>query len=61
MSEKIQIKNGKVKCQMIGAQTAAHNCKKCEHCRIALGDYIKCNYSADAYKAEHKTVQSFNI
>ena len=58
MTEKIEIKNGKVNCPMIKEQTAARICKHCQHCRIAMNDNVKCTYKDDMYKLQHPYVYS---
>ena len=58
MTEKIEIKNGNVNCPMIKEQTAARICKHCQHCRIAMGDHVKCSYKDDMFKLKHPYVYS---
>ena len=57
MTEKIEIKNGKVICQMTGKQNSVRICKHCDHCRIALENHVTCTYSAEEYRKEHPFIQ----
>ena len=57
MIEKIEIKNGKVKCPMVNEETASRICKQCQHCCIALENHIKCTYSAEEYRKAHPFIQ----
>lgn len=34
-------------CPKINARISENTCQKCEHCRIMMADYIKCNYHND--------------
>ena len=55
MTEKIEIKNGKVNCPMFKEQTGANVCKHCQHCRITLENLVKCTYADDMYRLTHPT------
>ena len=58
MTEKIEIKNGKVNCPMIKEQTASRICKHCQHCRITMGEYVKCSYKDDMYRLQHPFINA---
>lgn len=58
MTEKIEIKNGKVDCPMIKEQTAARICKKCQHCRIVYDEHVKCTYKDDMYRLQHPFINA---
>ena len=56
MSIELKPTRGWVTCPKKGKRQHARNCKLCEHCRIYLGDVVKCSYNADNYKEEHPMV-----
>ncbi len=46
-----------VACPKVGELIPSHTCKHCDHCRITMAEYIKCNYEGDMYRASHPFVQ----
>ena len=48
-----------VRCPMTGNMQAAPYCKKCKHCRIYLGDKVKCTYADDQRRKERKSVTGY--
>lgn len=49
-----------VKCPKAGAMIIARWCKHCEHCRIYLGDHVKCTYASDKRLAELNQGNTYN-
>lgn len=48
-----------VRCTQTGAMQAANYCKRCEHCRIYLGNKVKCSYADDLKRKEIKSVTGY--
>lgn len=70
MTEKIQIQveeldfgqiKESIKCPKHQEIIHANKCKRCKHCRIYLGDYVKCSFNNDAKKEEKEFVQPVYI
>ena len=50
-----------VECPKIKDKVLSRKCKSCKHCRIYMGDFVKCSYLSDTYKLEHPVVISVKI
>ena len=48
-----------VQCPMTNESQAAHRCKTCQHCRIHLGEKVKCTYADDMRRKELKSVTGY--
>ena len=44
-----------VRCPITDESQPANRCKPCNHCRIYLGDKVKCTYADDQRRKELKT------
>ncbi|MBR7155009.1 MAG: hypothetical protein IKD12_06900 [Paludibacteraceae bacterium] len=48
-----------VRCPLTTESQAASRCKQCQHCRIYLGNKVKCTYADDQIRKERKTVTGY--
>lgn len=50
--KKYQYHIDEVQCPMTNDSQAARRCKTCQHCRIYLGEKVKCTYADDQRRKE---------
>jgi hypothetical protein len=50
-----------VDCPAIGEAVSTKACKECDHCRVFLGDSVKCSYKKDKERADKPFIHAAYI